>query len=97
MLREQGDKISAEDRSNIEAALSNLREAAKGDDGQAVRKAIENLQASSHKVAEAMYQAAAQQQAPTGTGQQPGAEPPKGDEQDKGDDDVIDAEYEVKE
>ena len=57
MLREQGEKVPAEDRSKIESAISNLREAAKGDDAEAIKRAMENLQSSSHKVAEAMYAA----------------------------------------
>ncbi|MHC4294424.1 MAG: molecular chaperone DnaK [Planctomycetota bacterium] len=95
MLKEQGEKVSAEDRSNIESAVSNLREALKSDDTEAIKRAMENLTQSSHKVAEAMYKSAAQQAAPSPE------EPPKDTEdktgQDKGGDDVIDAEYEVKE
>ena len=100
MLADQGDKVGAEDRGNIESAVSGLRDALKGDDAEAIRRAIQNLETSSHKVAEAMYKAsAAAQQAPP-----PGEAPPgesrraeTDDEKDKGDDDVIDAEYEVKE
>ncbi len=96
MLRDQGDKVSGEDRSNIESAISNLREALKGDDKDAIARAMQNIEQSSHKVAEVMYKQAgeAQQQAP-GTS----APPPETEEkkEDKGGDDVIDAEYEVKE
>ncbi|MDY6914199.1 MAG: molecular chaperone DnaK [Planctomycetota bacterium] len=97
MLKEQGEKISAEDRSNIESAVSSLREALKGDDAEAIRRAISSLEQSSHKVAEVMYKDAAQQA--QATGGQAGAEPPKDEQKkdDKGGDDVIDAEYEVKE
>ncbi len=100
MLSEQGDKVSAEDRSNIESALGNLKEAAKGDDAQAIKNAMENVEKSSHKVAQAMYEQAApgqQQQAAAG-GAQPGQQPSGGQEEGKKgeDEDVIDAEYEVK-
>ena len=93
MLKEQGEKVSPEDRSNIESAITNLRDALKGDDADAIRRSLENLEKSSHEVAKAMYEAAAQQAAPApeAGAQQPPAEP------DKGDDDVIDAEFEVKE
>jgi molecular chaperone DnaK len=95
MLREQADKIPSSDRGSIEAALTNLREALKGDSADAIRRAIDNLQSSSHKVTEAMYQAAA---AAKGTaGQVPPADAPKGQPKPKGEEDVIDAEYEVKE
>ncbi len=103
MLKEQGEKIPAGDRSNIESAISNLREVLKGDDAAAIRRAVENLEKSSHKVAEAMYKAAGAQQAPPpgGAGPGPKAEPKekggKDDKGGKGGDDVIDAEYEVKE
>jgi molecular chaperone DnaK len=94
MLKEQGEKVPAGDRSNIESALGNLREAAKSDDADRIRKAMENLQSCSHKVAEAMYKGAA------GAQQAAGAPAPEGGEEKPkpgGDDDVIDAEYEVKE
>ena len=99
MLKDQGEKVSGEDRSNIESALSSLREALKGDDAEVIKRSMDALEKASHKVSEAMYkaatEAAAQAQAPP-----PGAAPsepkgPKGD--DKGGDDIIDAEYEVKE
>ncbi|KPK82459.1 MAG: molecular chaperone DnaK [Phycisphaerae bacterium SM23_33] len=94
MLREQGEKVSAEDRSNIESAISQLRETLKGDDANAIKRAMENLQKASHKVAEAMYQAAGASRGPSG----PTAPPPREEEKkDKGEDDVIDAEYDVKE
>ena len=95
-LKEQGEKIEPSDRSNIESAASALEEALKGDDAEAIKKAMENLEQASHKLAEAMYkqQAAAAEgsaEAPAG-GQAPPVEPKKDDG-----DDVIDAEYEVKE
>ena len=96
MLRDQGEKISADDRSNIESALSNLRQMLKGDDEAAIKKAMQNLEQSSHKVAEAMYKSAAA----AGAGAQSQGEAPKDqakDSKDKKGDDVIDAEYEVKE
>jgi molecular chaperone DnaK len=96
LLKEQGEKVSGEDRNAIESAISSVREASKGDDGEAIKRAMGNLEKASHKVAEAMYGAAG---APKGGPQQappPGGEKPKGDGKGKGDD-VIDAEYEVKE
>ena len=97
LLRDQGEKVSAEDRGNIESALSGLREASKGDDSEAIKRAMETLQASSHKIAEAMYQQAASSHQAAGGAGAPESEPPKEPEPGKGDDDVIDAEYEVKE
>jgi len=100
MLNEQGQKVQPADRSNIEAAIASLREALKGDDAAAIRRAMENLEKSSHKVAEEMYKAAAAAgggaqvgSGPQAQAQEEGKKPSEGG----GSDDVIDAEYEVKE
>jgi molecular chaperone DnaK len=106
MLSEQGESIPSEDRGNIESALSNLKEAMKGDDAESIKRAMGNVEQASHKVAQQMYQqagaagpqaAGGPQQAPGG-GEQGGG-PAEGGEKNKGDEgeDVIDAEYEVKE
>jgi molecular chaperone DnaK len=91
MLREQGEKVSSADRGNIESAISTLKDAIKGDDADAIKRAIQNLERQSHKVAEEMYKGAG---AAGKTAPPPGQGPAKGP---KGGDDVIDAEYEVKE
>ncbi len=94
MLKEQAEKVPARERGNIESAISQLRETLKGDDANAIKRAMENLEKSSHKVAEAMYQAAGAQ---AGAGPQQQGEAKTAREEKGGDDDVIDAEYEVKE
>ena len=99
LLGEQGEKVTGEDRSNIESAISSVREAIKADDAEAIKRAMQNLEQASHKVAEQMYQAAGgQARGPAGAAA-PGAEAPGdgGDSGGYGGDDVIDAEYEVKE
>ena len=95
LLTEQGEKVEGEDRSNIESAITSVREAVKGEDAEAIKRAMASLEQASHKVAEQMYQATGA----AGAGPIPGAEEaPAGDEPaDDGGDDVIDAEYEVKE
>ena len=98
MLKEQGEKVPAGERSDVESAVRSLREALKGDDAQAIRRGMENLEKASHKIAEAMYKQAGPAGPAGATGQagdgQPGAQnkPKKGP-----DEDVIDAEYDVKE
>jgi molecular chaperone DnaK len=88
MLREHGDKIGAEDKQAIEAALNEMREALKGDDLPRVKRAQEVLTQASHKLAEAMYREA---QANAGA---PGAESPGGSGPGDGaKGDVIDAEF----
>jgi molecular chaperone DnaK len=69
-LREHGDKISPQDRQAVEAALSELRSVMSGDNIPAIEAAMQKLQQASHKLAEAMYAAAAQQQQ-GGAGPQP--------------------------
>ncbi len=96
MLREQGDKIAASDRSNIESAISAVKDAVKGDDAQAIKRAMENLERQSHKVTEEMYKTARAAGAGKASPPPPG-QAPKGGKDEKGGDDVIDAEYEVKE
>ncbi|GMV90871.1 MAG: chaperone protein DnaK [Candidatus Hydrogenedentota bacterium] len=65
-LNEHGDKVSAEDKANIESALNELREALKGDDVSRIESATEKVTTASHKLAEAMYQQANAQQAQPG-------------------------------
>src|SRR4051794_30579863 len=102
MLRDVGEKVPGDTRASIESAIGNLREAAKSDDADRIRKATDNLQQVSHKLAEEMYKGGS---APGGGGSAApeaqtdrgaaGAHAGGGDG--KKDDDVIDAEYEVKE
>jgi molecular chaperone DnaK len=93
MLREHGDKISGQERSDVENALADAKKALEGTDAAAMNKARENLTSASHKLAEAMYKATSAQTPPTGgpapggDGQATGATEPKKDEG------VIDAEY----
>ncbi|MCD4824501.1 MAG: molecular chaperone DnaK [Phycisphaerae bacterium] len=98
-LKDAGEKVSPEDRSNIETAVSGLKDALKTDDSEAIKKAMENTEKASHKLAEAMYKASADEQAASCGATPPPAgetEAPAEDKKDDGDD-VIDAEFEVKE
>ena len=93
-LKDHGEKVGPEIRGNVESALNALRDALKADDGDAIKKTMENLTTVSHKLAEEMYK---------GGAAAPGASPAPEAQTDRGttaapkkDDDVIDAEYEVK-
>ncbi|MGD8452496.1 MAG: molecular chaperone DnaK [Phycisphaerae bacterium] len=94
-LAEHGDKVDASTRADIERAINQLKDAAKNDDAAAIQTAIDHLQKTSFKLGEAVYKSTGAQ-----PGAQPGAEPtgeaPSGDQPSGKDDDVIDAEYEVK-
>jgi molecular chaperone DnaK len=94
MLKENGDKISGDDKSQVESAVAEAKKALEGTDTAAMNSAREKLTAASHKLAEAMYKA--QQTPPTdgaaGAGPQAGASNGAG-QQEKKDEGVIDAEY----
>ncbi|MGI8877636.1 MAG: molecular chaperone DnaK [Candidatus Limnocylindria bacterium] len=68
-LRDNGDKIPAEVKTEVEAKVAAAREAAQGDDVERIKTAVEELRAAAGKIGEAMYQAE-QQKAP---------EPPEGE------------------
>jgi molecular chaperone DnaK len=77
MLRDNKDKIPAELNSEVEGKINAVREALKGTDVEAIKRATEELNQTLQKVGQAVYQ---QQQPPPG-GQQPppgGQQPPPG-------------------
>jgi molecular chaperone DnaK len=99
-LKEHGEKVSSDVRGNIENAVNNLKEAVKGEDADAIRKAIENLGSTSQELGKVLYEEAARKQAASAQ-PQPGpteqaTPPPEGDVKRKKPDDVIDAEFEAK-
>jgi len=58
-LKDQGEKLDASLRAEVETALSGLKEALKGEDAEAVRSGMEALGALSQRLAEAIYKASA--------------------------------------
>jgi molecular chaperone DnaK len=93
-LKEHGDKISGDERTQVESAVADAKKALEGTDAAAMNSARERLTQASHKLAEVMYKATQAPPAggPTGeAGAQPGAAG-AGQEQKK-DEGVIDAEY----
>ena len=101
-LKEHGDKVSADVRSNIENAINNLKEAVKGEDAGAIKKTIENLGTAGQELGKVLYEEAAKKQAASGPQPQPGptgqAPPPPAEDEPKRKqaEDVIDAEFEAK-
>ncbi|MBN1362630.1 MAG: molecular chaperone DnaK [Sedimentisphaerales bacterium] len=99
-LKEHGDKVSSETRGKIESAVNNLKEATKGEDGSAIKKAIENLGEAGQELGKVLYEEAAKKQAASGPGAAPGGQPhtppDEGEVKRKAGDDVIDAEFEAK-
>jgi molecular chaperone DnaK len=95
-LKELGEKVEADTRSSVEAAMADLKQVMDGDDAQVIKTKSEALTQASHKLAEAMYQQTAQDgqgapgaEAGAGAGAQDaaGAAP-------NADDDVVDADFE---
>ena len=97
-LKEHGEKVPAEERSKIEASINNLRETLKGDDTDAIKKAQETLMQDAQTIGKIVYEEMAKQQSAEGAAA--AADAPNagaGDDDKSGDDDnVIDAEFEVK-
>lgn len=95
-LKEYGDKVDSGTKSAIEAAISKTKTAMEGNDTQAIKSAVEELQQASHKLAEAMYQQAGAGASAGGSGAGPGAGAGEERKQasSKGAEDVVEAEFE---
>lgn len=96
LLKEHDAKLAAGDKEAVSKAIEKTREAAKGEDVDRIKAAVHELEQASHALSKTLYEKAGAQgagAAPGGAaGPQPGASAPSG-----GDDDTIDAEFEVKE
>jgi len=80
-LKEMGDKISEDERKDVESAIESVEEAMKGDDKDAIDSAVEKLSEAGQVIYQkAAEQEQAQEQAPA--------------DAEAGDDDVVDAEFE---
>ncbi len=90
MLHENGDKISGGERGEVENAVGDAKKALESGDHKSMQTARDRLQAASHKLAEAMYKAAAPPNPDGGAAHQGEAQPQS---EAKKDDGVIDAEY----
>jgi molecular chaperone DnaK len=88
-LKENRDKVSAEEAKNIEDAIEETKKTMNENDADKLNAATDKLTAASHKLAEAMYKSSAGQAPPTG-GPDGAAGGPK---QEKPKDDVVDAEF----
>jgi len=86
MIKESGDKMKAEDKTELEAKVEELKKVKDGDDLEAINKAMASLNEVAQKIGAGMYQ-------------QPGAETPAGAEaptEEKKDDNVVEGEVEKK-
>ncbi len=93
LVKDNADKISADDKTKLETAIAAAKEALKGSDTAAIKSAGEKLNEAAQAIGAELYKAAAAkaQADKAGAGGQPGGEAPKSEEMKK-DDGVIDAE-----
>ncbi len=80
-LKDVADKISADDKANIEKAIEELKAVKDGEDLEGIKAKTESLTQAFYKISEELYKAQAQQGGAEGT--------------EHHDEDVVDADYEV--
>jgi molecular chaperone DnaK len=89
-LNENKDKLTSEDTKSVEDAMASAKDVIKSGDSNRIKGAIDELTKASHKLAEVLYKKTA---GPSSGGQ--GTEEQKTQQENrKGDDDVVDAEFE---
>jgi len=105
-LKDYGEKVSADDKANIEKELESLKEAIKNKDQEKVKQGMESLQKVSHKLAEEVYKDTAAQQAASQAGGAQGASATQDPQEAQGEDkpkaeekkeDIIDADFKAEE
>jgi molecular chaperone DnaK len=100
LVRDLGDKIDAAKKTEIEAEIAKVKEALKGDDGDAIKAAVESLNTKVSAISEELYKnaaaaAQAQQGSAGGATPQGGAAPEAGASGGEKKDDVVDADFEM--
>ena len=95
MLKESGDKLEPEDKTKVEESVAAVKKALADDNLDEIKKSMEALTEAVYAVTTKIYQKvqadqAAQQQA-SGSGPQPNPDTPKDD------DNIVNADYKVKE
>lgn len=89
MLKENGDKLAGDIKTKIQNQIDSLKKAKEGDDKEAIERELENLM----KVGQELYSTAQTQDSGPST---QGGSSSKGASSGKSNDDVIDADFEVK-
>ncbi len=88
MLADFGDKVAAEDKAAVEAAIAELKTAAEGDDADAIKEKVDAVAQASMKLGEAMYQSS------QAAGGEAGEAGPSADASGTPDEDVVDVDFE---
>ncbi|MEQ1905264.1 MAG: Hsp70 family protein, partial [Pirellulaceae bacterium] len=86
MMKEHAGKLKDSDKQPLEAAIKKARDAAEGEDLDAIKSAVQELEQTSHALSKVMYENAAK----------PDGKSDEGEPTSYKDDDAIDAEFEVK-
>ncbi len=90
-LKDFGDKVSQDERQDIESKLNDLRDAVKQKSIERAKKSMEELTKASHKLAEEIYKSASAKKKPEASEQKPKED----NAQAKKPDDIVDADYRV--
>jgi molecular chaperone DnaK len=96
LLKDEGAKLSGEDRTNVESKLEEVKKALNGNDVDIIRAAMEQLLSANHEFTTKLYQQAAADDssayAASGGAGGPGTGGPAGGTTGANDDEVVDAE-----
>jgi len=102
-LKDYGDKISADDKAKVEAAIEKLRKAKDAEKADEIKRAIEELSQASHEFSKHLYEEAAkkQQEAQGAQGAAPNGEAPRAaagsaGKGGPGEEKIIDADFKTK-
>jgi len=100
-LKEHGDRLSAAERQRIDDTRKRLEESMNGSDAKVIKSAMDAYTEAAQQLAKVMYEQSGPKQGPAGEagpgGPSPRQEPPNaGEKKTSGDDNIIDADYEVK-
>jgi molecular chaperone DnaK len=98
LIKEHDAKLNPPDKEAVSKAIEKTREAAKSDDVERIKAAVHELEQASHALSKALYEKTGAQAGAAPGGAAPGAQPSggAGGPSSGGDDDTIDAEFEVK-
>ncbi|MCK4984128.1 MAG: Hsp70 family protein, partial [Desulfobacterales bacterium] len=91
-IKELGDKIDSDTKSKIEESIAALQKAMEGEDADEIKRVSEELTQAAHKLAEAMYQKASQNEQQNGAGAESTEQAAGG--AGAADEDVVDADFE---
>jgi molecular chaperone DnaK len=93
-LKDFGDKVSSQERQDIESKLNDLKDAVNQKNTGRAKKAMEDLTKASHKLAQEIYKASAKKQGPQGSQEHKSTRAQEEGPKEKPDD-IVDADYRV--